>query len=174
MVPVNAQAIAFWLSPWSKAFRSACLWFTLGTQPLQGRARPDKEAPRWLRPLFLQRWVGQAIAARLSAQPRTVAYRCGKESEPRWVDAAWARYEWRILREFNDEMLVWIFGMEVERLLRNAQKHPSMAGQVEWVCAVLGASEHLAQLYHELKRRLGMQQARVIVREKLRCFVAWQ
>ena len=140
---------------------------------MQGR-KPNTFAPRWLRPLLLQRWVGQAIAARLAwldAHPHARRYRYGVESEPRWFDAAWASYERDILADFNEAMLLWIFGMEVERLLRIAEEHPSFVGQVEWTRAVLGASEHLAQLYAELKRRHSWQQARAMLRAELRRFV---
>ena len=145
MLVMNDHLITFWLLPWSKPFRAACHWFALGTQPMQGRAHPDKEAPRCLRPLFLQRLVGQAAAARLAwlqAHPLATRYRYGRESEPRWFNAAWASYERCILREFADAMLLWIFGMEVEQLVRIAEEHPSLVGQVEWVCATLGAREY--------------------------------
>jgi hypothetical protein len=171
---INPAVFTFWLLPWSQPYRSACRWFTPDTQPASGRPRPDKEAPSWLRPLFLQRWVGQAIAARLQAHPNTSAYRYGKESRPCWESVAWLRYPWRILHQFDDEMLLSLFGMEVERLLRIAQEHPSFAGQVEWTCAVLGASEHLAQVYHELKRRHTWQAARAMLRQELRQFTEWQ
>jgi hypothetical protein len=169
--------IDFWLTPWSVPFRSTCRWFTLDTQPLQGRQHPDKEAPRWLRPLLLQRWVGKAIAARLAwlaAHPQARRYRYGVESEPCWDAVAWKRYEWRILREFTEDMLLWIFGMEVERLLRIAEEHPSLAGQGEWTCAVLGASEHLAQVYGELKRRHSWKEARALLRAELSASICWE
>ena len=87
---INAIVIGFWLMPWSQAFRSACRWFTPETRPARGRVRPDKDAPRWLRPLFLQRWVGEAIAQRLQTHPQTTsAYRYGRESEPCWDAVAW-------------------------------------------------------------------------------------
>ena len=65
MLAVAPDLISFWLMPWSETFRAACLWFTLDTQPLRG-TQPDKDAPKWLRPLFLQRWVGQTVAAQLA------------------------------------------------------------------------------------------------------------
>lgn len=37
----------------------------------------------------------------------------------------------------------------------------------------IGASEHLAQVYAELKRRHKAMPARAILREALRQFVAW-
>src|ERR1051326_1143422 len=131
MLALNRDLIDFWLMPWSAFFRATCLWFTLDTQPIQGRP-PEKEPPRWMRPLFLQRWVAQAVTTRLKANPSTTAYRFGKESESCWDAVAWLRYDWRILRQFNEDILLWIFGMEADRLLRIAQEHPSMVGQVQW------------------------------------------
>ena len=173
MLALNRDLIDFWLMPWSAFFRATCLWFTLDTQPIQGRP-PEKEPPRWMRPLFLQRWVAQAVTTRLKANPSTTAYRFGKESESCWDAVAWLRYDWRILRQFNEDILLWIFGMEADRLLRIAQEHPSMVGQVQWTCVVLGASEHLAQLYGELKRRQKALPARTLLREELRRFAEWQ
>ncbi len=54
------------------------------------------------------------------------------------------------------------------------QEPPGLVGDDDWTRATLGASEHLAQVYHELRRRHNAARARCIVREALRCFVAWQ
>jgi hypothetical protein len=78
-----------------------------------------------------------------------------------------------ILRAFSEARLLWMFGVEVERLLRIAEEHPSLAGGVGWTCAVLGASEHIAQVYAELKRRHKAMPARAMLREELRRFVEW-
>ncbi len=165
--------VDFWLMPWSQPFRRACLWFTPDTQPLRG-SKPDKEAPNWLRPFFVQRWTGEAIAARLAANPDTRAYRYGDDSGPDWEALAWAGYPRSILRQLNEQTLLRIFGMEVERLLRIAQEHPYLVGSADWTGAALSASEHLAQLYAELKRRYKATQARAFVREELRRFVEWE
>ncbi|HLW03892.1 MAG TPA: hypothetical protein VKT82_34915 [Ktedonobacterales bacterium] len=172
MLVVMAQFINFWLTPWSAPFRAACLWFTPDTQPLQGR-KPNTLAPQWVRPFFVQRWVGEAIAARLAANPATTAYRFGHDSDPDWEAAAWASYPRAILRQLDEHLLLGIVGMEVERLLRIAQEHPGLVGQMEWTGAALSASEHLAQLYAELKRRHKAMQARALLREELRRFVEW-
>ena len=167
--------VDFWMMPWSKPFRATCRWFTLETQPLRGR-KPNDDAPKWLRPLFLHGWVGRAIAARLAwleAHPQANRYRYGDESDPRWDESAWASYERAILRQFDEPLLLWLFGLEVERLLRIAEEHPSLVGGVDWTCAALGASEHLAQLYAELKRRHRAMPARAILREELRRFIEW-
>ncbi len=173
MLADTAHFITFWLTPWSAPFRAACLWFTPDTQPLQGR-KPNKVAPWWVRPFFVQQWVGEAIAARLAADPDTCAYRFGRESEPVWKASAWARYPRAILRQLREETLLGIWGMEVERLLRIAQEHPCLVGQMEWTGAALCASEHLAQLYAELKRRFKAERARALLREELRRFVEWE
>ncbi len=170
MLLFTAHLINFWLTPWSDPFRAACLWFTRDTQPLQGH-KPNKIAPNWVRPFFVQRWVGEAIAARLAANPDTDAYRFGRESEPAWDVAAWASYPGAVLRQLSEQTLLRVLGMEVERLLRIAQEHPCLVGQMEWTSAALCASGHLAQLYAELKRRFKAAQARALLREELRRFV---
>lgn len=175
MLVLTPEVVDFWMMPWSAPFRAACRWFTPETQPLRGR-KSNQTAPRWLRPLFLQSWVGRTVAARLAwldAHPQAARYRYGRESEPRWVDAAWASYQRPILRAFSEARLLWMFGMEVERLLRIAEEHPSLAGGVDWTCAALGASEHIAQVYAELKRRHKAMPARAMLREELRRFVEW-
>jgi hypothetical protein len=171
MVVTTLHFINFWLTPWSDTFRGACLWFTPETQPLRGR-KPDSVAPDCVRPLLLQRWVGQAIAARLAANPDTEEYRYARESAPRWEMWAWAAYTRRTLRLVSDERLLWLFGLEVERLLRVAQEHPSLVGGDDWTSAALCASEHIAQVYAELKRRHKAMRARALLREELRRFAA--
>ena len=87
---------------------------------------------------------------------------------------AWASYPRRCLRELREETLLRIFGMEVERLLRIAEESPLLAGTGDWTSAALGASEHIAQLYAELKRRHKAQRARAILSLELRQYVDWQ
>ena len=167
--------VAFWVMPWSQRFRRACLWFTSNTQPLQGK-KPNSDAPWWLRPLFLQHWVGQAVAARLAwleAHPQVTPYRYGHESELCWDEAAWKRYDDECLRDLRESTLIWIFGMEVERLLRLAQQSPWSVNNGDWTRAALGIAGHVAQLYGELKRRHTALPARALLREELRQFVAW-
>ena len=74
----------------------------------------------------------------------------------------------------SDGLLLWCVGLEVERLLRVAQDHPSLVGQMVWTGAALSASEHIARFYAELKRRHKATRARALVREELRRFVAWK
>jgi hypothetical protein len=174
---LNTVVIGFWLLPWSQPFRALCRWFALDEQPLQGRALPHQSVPRFVRPVLVQRWVAQAIAARLAwleAHPQEQPYRYGKESRPCWEDVAWKRYDWRILHQFDDAMLLWIFGMEVERLLRLTDADPRFVGAGRWTCAALGASEHLAQLYYELKRRHRAMPARAMLWAELARLVDWQ
>jgi hypothetical protein len=167
--------VAFWFMPWSEPFRRACLWFTLETQPLRGK-QPDKDVPRWLRPLFLQRWVGNAVAQRLAWlewHPEITPYRYGRQSELHWHDAAWAAYDRQCLRELSQQRLLWIFGREVERLLRLAEHSPSAVDNGDWTRAALGISLHVAQVYAELRPRLRATRARYLLREELRQFVSW-
>ena len=86
--------VDFWLMPWSEPLRNACCWIALFGAPLHGK-KPDKDAARWLKPLFMQRWVGQAVADRLAwvkAHPEAAGDRFGDGVGPRlargWLDAA--------------------------------------------------------------------------------------
>jgi hypothetical protein len=170
-----ADLVSFWISSWSAPFRAACLW--IDPPPLRlGSACAPPPAPRWLRPLCVQRWVAQAITARLDwlKQHPETPYRFGRESEPCWQEAAWATYDRACLRTLNEETLRWLFGVEVERLLRLAQESPTLVGQGDWTKAALGVTEHVAQLYHELRRRCKAGQARAMLREELQRFVAWE
>ena len=176
MRATTPDLLGFWLTPWSAPLRAACVWIERFGPPISGR-QPDTTAPRWVRPLFLQRWVAQAITARLAwleAHPALAADRYGAESKPCWEPVAWVSYERRCLRDLCEATLLRIFGMEVERLLRIVQEPPGLVGSVEWTEAALGASEHVAQVYGELKRRHRAMQARAMLREELRCFVTWQ
>ena len=168
--------LLFWMTPWSEPLRDTCIWLKRFGQPISGK-RPDSDAPDWLRPLFLQRWAAQTIAARLAwlqAHPDLAASRFERESDACWDDAAWASYDRRCLRDLDEETLLWIFGMEVERLLHIMREPPSLVGDATWARAALGASEHLAQVYHELRRRYHAVRARYMLREDLRRFVTWQ
>src|SRR5690242_14493871 len=167
MFATTDDLLLFWCTPWSETLRAACVWIARFGPPISGQ-QPDKAAPRWLRPLCLQRWVGQAIAARLAwmrEYPERAAYRFGRESEPCWEPVAWVSYERRCLRDLCEETLLSIFGMEVERLLRIVQEPPLLVGAADWTQAALGASEHVAQVYAELKRRHKARRARFLLRE---------
>jgi hypothetical protein len=175
MLATTDHLLTFWMTPWSAPLRSACIWIDRFGPPISGK-KPDSVAPNWVRPLFLQRWVAQAISARLvwlEAHPDLAADRHGHESTPCWEEVAWASYDRRCLRELAEATLLRIFGMEVERLLRIVQEPPGLVGAWEWTLASLGASEHLAQLYAELKRRHRAARARAILREELRRFITW-
>ena len=161
--------LSFWTTPWSRPLRGACVWLaSLGT-PISG-SQPDAAAPRWLRPLCLQRWVGQGVAARLAwmrEHPDQPAYQFARDSEPCWTDVAWATYDRFSTRGLSEEGLLQLFGAEVERLLRSAEEAPGMVGAASWTRAVLGACEHVAQIYGELKRRHKAMRARAMLREQL-------
>ncbi len=145
-------------------------------QPISGD-RPDSLAPDWLRPLCLQRWVGQAVTARLAwlhAHPDLAALRYERESRPRWDVGRWDRAERRCLRDLCEETLLRLFVIEVERLLRILREPPGLVGNADWARATLAACEHVAQVYHELRRRHNAVRARYLLREELRHYVTWQ
>lgn len=118
--------------------------------------------------------MGEAVAARLKADPQISVYRYGSESKPHWDASAWLPAQRFPLRRLSEARLLWAFGVEAERLLRIAQEHPCLVGDANWTGAALGASARIARIYAELKRRSKAMQARALVREALCCFVEWQ
>jgi hypothetical protein len=175
MLATRDDLLIFWMTPWSAPLRDACIWIARFGAPISGK-RPDSDAPQWVRPLFLQRWVAQAIAARLAwldAHPDLTAPRFEEESEPRWDESAWTTYDRRGLRERCDAALLEAFSLDVERLLYIVQEAPSLIG-LEWTRAILGASERIARIYAELRRRYKAARARAMLREELGRFVTWQ
>lgn len=164
--------LIFWMTPWSKPLRDTCVWLARFGAPISGK-RPDRFAPTWVRPLFMQRWVARAIATRLAwiaAHPDLPADQYEDESEPQLNVAGWTAYERCWLRTRPEERLLHTFGVEVERLLRIMQEPPTLVGDDDWTHAALEACEHLAQVYHELRRRHKATRARAIVRDALRRF----
>src|SRR5579859_2777433 len=166
--------LVFWQLPWSAPLRAALPW-----QPewLPTLAEPPV-APNWLRPLCVQRWVGQAVAARLAwlqrqPEPDAIPPRFGSESFPEWHPFHLGTYGWRELHALSAASLRWLLGMEVERLCRLARTPPGEIGVSGWVAACLAVCLHVAQLYHELRRRYRTRRARQIVREELAAFLAW-
>ncbi len=142
---------AFWLTPWSKTLRDLSEQLTFMGPPISGK-RPDKDAPRWVRPLCLQRWVSQAIAARLAwmqAHPRQAAPRFGQASEPRWEAGAYEPPKRRGLRDRDEAALLEQFGVTVERLLHLLSEPPKLVGEMDWTRAALRASQEIAQVYAE-------------------------
>jgi hypothetical protein len=167
---------SFWSGAWSAPLRAACVWLRRTPAPVVPPT-PDALAPGWLRPLCVQRWVGLTVAARLAwmrQHPHLTAYPFAHESLPCWGAGAWRPYPRRELRELRQQRLLWLFGLEVERLLRIVQVPPVLVGEEDWTRAALGASEHLAQVYAELKRRAGARTARALVRDVLRRYITWQ
>jgi hypothetical protein len=176
MIPFPLDLPTFWCLSWSLPLRTACHWLT--RQPVTlAPPNPLPSAPRWLRPLFLQRWVGQAVLARRQwqrAHPDAMPYRYGAESLPCWVHVGALPYDRACLRALGEASVLWLWGVEVERLLRISEIPPVLVGVEDWTQAMLGACGHLAQLYQELKRRHRAKQARVLVRAALQAFVAWE
>jgi hypothetical protein len=163
----------FWRLPWSAPLRAALFW---QADPDQfPTAEPIPVVPGWLRPLVVQRLVGQAVAARAAWQETHLClepYRFGNESEPDWHETNLLRYG-RCLGRLSEELQRWILGMEVERILRLVQLPPSELGQGAWVAAVLAACEHVAQVY-QVWRRYRAARAREMLREELQRFLDWR
>ena len=67
-----------------------------------------------------------------------------------------------------------LFQIEMERLLRIIQAPPALLGEAVWTRAALGTCEHLAQLYHEFRRRYNARGIRVCVQQILRAYVTWE
>jgi len=176
MLATIDDLFAFWLTPWTKTLRDLSVQLTFMDPPISGK-RPDKDAPRWVRPLCLQRWVSQAIAARLAwmqAHPTQAAPRFGAASETRFEGCAAEPPRRRCLRGKRDEALLEQFSTTVERLLRLLSEPPKLVGEMDWTRAALRASQEMAQIYAELKRRYKAMPARAMLREELRRFVIWQ
>lgn len=175
----DAELSSFWSAAWSVPFRSACRWLTSDEKT---NVSPDAEPPTWLKPLCVQRWVGQAIGARLAwmrDHPEAALYRYSgayDESDPSipcWTEKGTVFYDWHELREFEEERILWRWNVEVERLLRTSEAPPFLLGEDAWTRAVLRVCEHLNQLYGELKRRHRAMRARAILREELRAYIHW-
>ena len=167
---------SFWSQSWSVPLRAACVWLRR-TPPPVVPFTPNRLAPGWLRPLCLQREVGQAVGARLTwmrAHPDQAGYLYPTDSIPCWSRDAWIPYERGALRVWTDEWLLVLFQMEVERLLRIVQTPPALLGEEVWTRAALGACEHLAQLYREFRRRYQARPVRLFVRRVLRAYVCWE
>jgi hypothetical protein len=169
----------FWEAAWSVPLRAACRWLT---PEAQGRVEREAQAPTWLRPLCVQRWVGQAVAARLAwmrAHPEAALYRYsgafdeGDPSIPYWADMAAFSYLRLWLRHQEEAALVWRWNVEVERLLRISEAPPCLVGEEAWARAAVGVARRLSELYGELKRRQGARRARGMLREELRGYVRW-
>ena len=164
----------FWRLPWSAPLRAALPWQADPDQFPAGEPLPL--APGWLRPLCVQRLVGQAVAERAAWLEQHLCldpYRFGRESEPDWHETNLLRYG-RCLGRLREEAQRWLLGMEVERLLRLVQLSPSELGQGAWLAATLAASEHVAQVYQVWRRRYKAARAREMLCEELQRFLAWR
>jgi hypothetical protein len=167
---------SFWSSPWSLPLRNACIWLKRVPAPVVP-ATPDALAPNWIRPLCLQRVIGRAIGARIRwmrEHPDQSAFLFPTDAIPLWTREAWTPFARSALRAWNEERLLLLFEIEVERLLRLMQVPPGLMGEEVWTHAVLGACEHLAQLYHEFRRRFGARRVRRFVREVLLDYIYWE
>ena len=125
----------------------------------------------------MQRWVGQAIAARpvwMRQHPDRATYLYPEYSIPLWTRAAWTPFARSALCLWSDEWMLELFQLEVERLLRLIQTPPALLGEAVWTRSALGTCEHLAQLYGELRRRYNARGIRVCVQQILRAYVTWE
>src|ERR1051326_1891164 len=169
MVPLSflpTDLVDFWLMPWSEPLRSACCWIALLGAPLHGK-KPDKDAARWLRPLFLQRWVGQAVAERMAwlrAHPEANGDRFGDESDPGWREDGWTPPERPRLRRMEEAEVLRLIAVELERLTRIAEEAPALVGGGPWTEAALTACPEMARLYAELRHRHRAGRARELQR----------
>jgi hypothetical protein len=171
-IPFNS----FWSSPWSAPLRGACHWLKREPAPVVP-ATPDALAPGWLRPLSLQRQIGQAIGWRLKwmrEHPDHATFLFPTDSIPVWHDFGWQPYGRGVLRTWSDEWLNLHFVMEFERLLRIIQTPPRLMGEETWTRAALDACQHLAQVYHEFRRRYSSRRVRWFVRRVLEEYISWE
>ena len=162
---------ALWLTVWCPLLR-ACPGLRFNDLPML-------DLPRWplvrrLGPVFLQRWVAQAVANRLAWQQHSWItphfYQYGHESDLSWERAARLAYPRAILREMSEASLRWRFGVQVEYLLRLVEPGSALSAE-QRLLALGGTSLHVAQVYAEWKRRCGWRQAREIVRDALAPFL---
>ncbi len=166
---------SFLIARWSLPIRRTCPHL-----PAQERqtVRPKTKVPvpKGIKPQFLQRWLGSAIASRLAWQEQQTTaprYRFGLRSAPCWSQTMTLPYEGRALRGEEEETLLWYLGMDIERAYRITQADPTEVGENLWTLTLLSACQHVAQVYRELRRRYRAKRARELVWDALRLFVSW-
>ena len=96
------------------------------------------------------------------------------DSMPLWTEEGWTPYAQAALHRWSDEWLVTHFLTEVERVLWLVQVPPTLMGEEVWTRAVLGSCQHLAQVYHEFRRRYKARKVRRFVREALLDYIYWE
>ncbi len=161
---------------WSLPIRRVCLGLSAQMRQLVS-ANDTLKTPAWAKPAWLQLQIGEAIAARLAwqaTQPGEVRYRFGRRSEPCWSQSTILPYERRALHRLEDEALLVLWGMDLERLYRIVQMHYSDVGETLWTLTLLGTCAHLAQVYTEFKRRCKARRARELAQWALRLFITWR
>ena len=93
---------------------------------------------------------------------------------PSGREAGWTPFAQSALRAWSDERLLLLFQVETERLLCILQAPPKLLGEAVWTRAALGPCEHLAQVYHEFRRRYGARAVRRFVRRALVEYIYWE
>ena len=170
-----AEIHAFLVLPWSQPLRAVCP--SLSEQARQFINRKARvSAPKWARPQYFQRWLGETFARRLAqpqCQPGTPRYRFGRSSEPCWSETATHPIAMRPLRPLPEHEILWYMGMGLERLYRITQTPQWEIGEDLWTQTFLSASQYLSQLYGELKRRYKAQHAREVAQHALDTFLTW-
>ena len=167
---------SFWSSSWSAPLRAACVWFKRQPAPVVPKTA-DALTPGWLRPLCVQRMVGQAVCDRLAwlrAHPDLAASLYPDEAPPGWDRGDWIPYDYGTLRRLSDEWLLLLFQINVERLLHTVRMPPALVGEERWTRSALGTCEHLAQLYREFRRRYQARATRKFVQHVLNLYVVWE
>ena len=166
--------LSFWQSLWAIPWRAAL--GSVSPDPFPASpALPVWPVLRVLGPLWLQRQVVAALLTRLAWQ-RQAGSAIAWPYEILITSIGWEAIanegiarETRL--EMSDEFLRWLFGLQLEMLLR------LLAGRGPYdqelaLRAVVGCGWRLALLYRELCRRCHKTQARLIVQEELDCFLS--
>ena len=177
MLAVAPDLVSFWLMPWSEPFRAACLWFTLDTQPLRGKQARQRRArsgcarssfsagsarpspPGWPGSRRIQR--RGAIALKTNPPPAGTRW-----PGPAIPGAACAN----CAKKRCCASLAW----KSSGCCALPRSRPCWWATATGPAPRWAASEHIAQLYAELKRRHKAQRARAILSLELRQYVEWQ
>ena len=169
-----ADIHSFLIAPWSLPIRRACPHLS---EQMHTHVIPRAPTPRWVGPQCIQRWIAQTIATRLAwqaKQPGPVRYRFGRTSAPCWSQSTTIPHERKSFLKLDETDLLWLAGIELERLYRIARTPQAAVGETLWTLTLLASCLHLAQIYQEYKRRHKARQARAFMRRAFTFFVTWR